>query len=87
MSPYPTAHTVISGKGQEIPVKIFRTSYDDQSHGLKHGTIVSDGKQELKVACGSGFVYILELQVAGKKRMTIKEFLAGFRDSELYMFI
>ncbi|NCB97991.1 MAG: methionyl-tRNA formyltransferase [Bacteroidia bacterium] len=87
LSPYPTAHTVISGKGQEIPVKIFRTSYDDQSHGLKHGTIVSDGKQELKVACGSGFVYILELQVAGKKRMTIKEFLAGFRDSELYMFI
>jgi len=87
LSPYPTAHTVISGKGKEIPVKIFRTSYSDQSHGLNHGTIVSDGRQELKVACGSGFVSILELQVAGKKRMTIKEFLAGFRDPELYMFI
>lgn len=87
LSPYPTAHTVISGKGKEIPVKIFRTSYNDQSHGLNQGTIVSDGKHELKVACGSGFVNILELQVAGKKRMTIKEFLAGFRDSELYMFI
>lgn len=87
LSPYPAAHTAITGKGKEIPVKIFRTSYNDQSHRLNHGTIISDGKQELKVACGSGFVSILELQVAGKKRMTIKEFLAGFRDSELYMFI
>ncbi len=87
LSPHPTAHTVISGKGKEIPVKIFRTSYSDQSLGLNHGTIVSDGRQELKVACGNGFVNILELQVAGKKRMTIKEFLAGFRDPELYIFI
>ncbi|MPM68637.1 Methionyl-tRNA formyltransferase [bioreactor metagenome] len=87
LCPYPTAHTIISGKGKEIPVKIFRTSYSDQSHGLNQVTIISDGKQELKVACGNGFVNILELQVAGKKRMTIKEFLAGFRDSELYKFI
>ncbi|MCK9627801.1 MAG: methionyl-tRNA formyltransferase [Bacteroidales bacterium] len=87
LCPYPTAHTVISGKGKEIPVKIFRTSYSDQSHGFNQGTIITDGKQELKVACSKGFISILELQVAGKKRMTIKEFLAGFRDSELYKFI
>lgn len=87
LSPYPAAHTVISGKGREIPVKIFRTSYSDQPHVLNQGTIISDGKQELKVACSKGFISILELQVAGKKRMTIKEFLTGFRDPELYSFI
>jgi len=33
----------------------------------------------LKVACSNGFIHIKELQMAGKKRMSIEEFLRGFK--------
>jgi len=87
LSPYPAAHTILSGKGRELPVKIFRTSFSSVPHDIPSGTIDTDGKRYLKVACKDGFIEIQELQVAGKKRVAIREFLAGFRDSEQYVFI
>jgi Methionyl-tRNA formyltransferase len=51
------------------------------------GTINSNGKTELTVTCGNGTILkIEELQLAGKKRMKIKDFLAGFRNPENYKF-
>ena len=43
------------------------------------GIVLSYGKTYLKAACSNGFIYIKELQMAGKKRMLIEEFLRGFK--------
>ena len=46
------------------------------------GTIITDGKTYLGVASGKYTVRIVDLQVAGKKRMPVAEFLKGFRPAE-----
>lgn len=86
LSPYPCAHSVIIGEKGETPVKIFDVSSNIATHNHQPGTIISDGRRELKVACNNGYIIINELQSAGKKRLKIKEFLAGFREPESYSF-
>jgi methionyl-tRNA formyltransferase len=53
-------------------------------HTEQSGTILSDGKKYLKVACADGFVHLTDLQLAGKKRMRVEEFLRGFKGTENY---
>ncbi|MCW3087167.1 MAG: methionyl-tRNA formyltransferase, partial [Sediminibacterium sp.] len=43
------------------------------------GKVLSDGKTFLKFACGDGFLHILDLQLEGKKRMLVEDFLRGYR--------
>lgn len=87
LSPYPGAYSTLSGKGKEIPVKIFKTEFVNENHRLSMGTILTDKKEEFKVACKEGSIKIIELQIAGKRKMSVKDFLAGFRDLNLYTFI
>ena len=51
------------------------------------GGLTTDGKTWLQVRCGRDSLRILELQVAGKKRMDIASFLLGFREAEGSRFI
>ena len=44
----------------------------------KPGTVLCD-KHGLKVACTDGYLQVSSLQMAGKKRMAIKDFLCGFK--------
>ncbi len=78
LSPYPAAYThfVLPGT-REIHVKIFRTSKEEAPHGLHAGTLLTDGRQYIKVAVRNGYLHILELQQAGKKRMPAGDFLRG----------
>ena len=46
------------------------------------GTVVTDGKSELKIAAADGFLAVKSLQIAGKKRMNVKDFLCGFKATE-----
>jgi methionyl-tRNA formyltransferase len=48
------------------------------------GTVLSDGKTYLAVTTSDGALSIDELQIAGKKRMPVKDFLIGFRDPQTY---
>ena len=48
------------------------------------GTVISDGKSFLAIATADGAISITELQLSGKKRMGIKDFLIGFRDPQSY---
>jgi methionyl-tRNA formyltransferase len=81
LSPYPTAFSELkTTDGNSISTKIYEVSYELTSHELSAGTIVSDNKSFLKVACADGFIAIEELQLAGKKRVAIKDFLLGFRE-------
>ena len=48
------------------------------------GTILSDGKTYLAISTADGAISITELQISGKKRMAVKDFLIGFREPLSY---
>ncbi len=86
LSPYPGAWSEIWRSGTAIGVKIYTVSFEPAAHGLPPGTILTDHKEMLKVACADGFLNLHELQVAGKRRMSSHELLRGFRDIDRYVF-
>jgi methionyl-tRNA formyltransferase len=83
LSPYPTAWTELEGE-ETISLKIFRSSFETDGNPPAPGTIFSDQKHFLKVACTDGFISISDLQMAGKKRMGVEEFLRGFAKISSY---
>ena len=46
--------------------------------GEKPGTVLTDGKTYFKIAFPDGYLSLTQLQLAGKKRMTVTDFLRGF---------
>ena len=75
MSPYPAAFTHI----QDKTVKVFSANFSAQTHQQKIGSIDTDGKSYLRMACSNGWISLLEVQQESKKRMRIEEFLRGFK--------
>jgi methionyl-tRNA formyltransferase len=87
LSPYPTAFTSFTDKnGLPVTLKIFNSELEIEKHELLNGTVLSDGKTFMKVACSNGFINITDLQLAGKKRNIITEFLRGFKIPEVLIF-
>lgn len=83
LSPYPVAWSeLVSPTGEEVVVKIFESEKITESHQLVPGTIVTDGKNYLRVAVADGFLGILSIQLPGKKRLKTEELLRGFRLTE-----
>ena len=83
LSPYPAAWTELVGAdGSSQVLKIFQTEKNFFSHGEKIGTVSTDGKTYLRVALSDGYLNILSLQLAGKKRMPVADFLRGFKAVE-----
>lgn len=81
LSPYPAAWTPIYKCGEECgSAKIFTTHIEKQSMSIAVGTLRSDGRSYLAVAASDGWVYIDEIQLAGKRRMAVKDLLLGWRD-------
>jgi methionyl-tRNA formyltransferase len=80
LSPYPAAWSSFYADEQTppLPVKIFAASAIKAKHDHSCGSLIEQDKAWW-VACKGGYVSILELQFPGKKRLPIKEFLAGFR--------
>lgn len=87
LSPYPAAYSEISSENSNFHIKIFKSQVHLVNHSLSFGTIMSDGKKFMKVACDGGMLEVMELQIAGKKRLSAVEFLSGFRNIENYRFI
>ena len=87
LSPYPAAFTMMKLKnGEERMMKIYRTRPEPDQRSGQTGTFLSDGKTFLKVSAGDGFVHLLEVQLQGKKRLTIQEFLRGFQVEKIENF-
>jgi methionyl-tRNA formyltransferase len=86
LSPYPAAFTEMKAKNNSMPLKIFSTTPEIATHNLQPGVIESDWKSYLKVACNDGFIYIHDIQLSGKKRLPIKNFLAGARSPLVLQF-
>ncbi|MBQ4056697.1 MAG: methionyl-tRNA formyltransferase [Bacteroidaceae bacterium] len=80
LSPYPAAWTEIClPDGTKQVLKIFETEKIFTQHGVQVGTIDTDRKTYFRIAVEDGFVNLLSIQIAGKKRMTISDFLRGYR--------
>lgn len=88
LSPYPGAHATLRCEGVDTDVKIYSAYvFNGEEDDRSIGELFTDGKSFLSVACGENSIRIEEIQLAGKKRMEIKSFLAGFREPEKYRFV
>ena len=95
LSPYPAAFTELVKDDKVLQMKIYRTqkitddAYDAMlaENGLASaapGTVLSDGRTYLAFATADGALSVTELQLSGKKRMAVKDFLIGFREPTSY---
>jgi len=75
LSPYPGAFTTLNGK----MLKIFKAEKEISSLNIEPGTIKTDQKSFLKFACADGFLHVSDIQMEGKKRMPIADFLRGYK--------
>ena len=81
LSPYPAAWFEMVKNGNEpVSVKVFKSDFELVEHSHSIGSIHSDGKTFIKIASADGYISLLEFQLAGKKRMGVKDFLLGFKD-------
>ena len=83
LSPVPGAWTtLIAPDGKETVLKIYKTRKTDRQ-GQGSGVITSDGKA-LYISADDALLEIVELQLAGKKRMAARDFLNGMKNIETY---
>ena len=75
LSPYPAAFTELNGK----ILKIYKGEKEMQPTSSEPGEIETDQKTYLKFTCIDGAISVKELQLEGKKRMTIEDFLRGYK--------
>lgn len=88
LSPYPAAWSELdSPKGTKHLIKLYKATQETAHHEHKPGTIITDSKQFVKVAVKDGFIHLLELQMAGKKKLNTSEFLRGFSLNNEWKFI
>jgi methionyl-tRNA formyltransferase len=78
LSPFLGALTKLDDK----ILKIFESAKEINNHTNKIGSISTDSKTYLKFACADGYVHVLDLQLEGKKRMKVADFLRGYKISE-----
>lgn len=75
LSPYPGAFTTLNEK----ILKVFRSKKEITYPKSTEGDYETDGRTYLKFACTDGYLHLLEVQLEGKKRMSIDDFLKGYR--------
>lgn len=81
LSPYPGAHSVLTASGKSQEIKIYRSARTGEPSGQPAGTVRIPGKGRLQVSCADEWLELLEIQAPGKKRLAVREFLAGWRDT------
>lgn len=83
LSPYPTAWTELHCESKEPQmVKVYSSKVIHSDSKLQPGTVQTDNKTYLNVACADGFISINDIQFAGKKAMKIDEVLRGYKIEE-----
>ncbi len=75
LAPYPAAFTELNEK----KLKIYHCKKELNAHTILPGNFDTDKKTYLKFACADGFINVKALQLEGKKRMEVREFLRGYR--------
>lgn len=78
LSPYPAAWTeLLAPDGSRLVLKIYQAEKRPESHSEAAGTILSDKRTYMDIALPDGYLRLLSVQLAGKKRMNITDFLNG----------
>ncbi|MCX8019928.1 MAG: methionyl-tRNA formyltransferase [Chitinophagaceae bacterium] len=82
LSPVPGAFTLLNGK----IIKIYKTELKQDQENLsplkKPGAFLTDGKTYLAFACADSYLFVKEIQAEGRKKMSVEDFLRGFRFRE-----
>ena len=75
LSPYPAAFTELGDK----TLKIFRSEKEHAPPTSRPGRWETDRKTYLKFACSDGYIHVKDIQLEGKKRLSVEDFLRGYR--------
>ncbi len=77
LAPYPAATiTLRNPDGEDVMFKIYEITCE-KGLAESYGTLICDAKKVLKISAADGFVRIISLQMSGKRRNNIEEFLRG----------
>ena len=77
LAPYPAATmTLVNPEGQDVLFKVYEVAIE-QGASEPCGTLICDAKKVLKVAAADGFVRFISLQMSGKRKNSIEDFLRG----------
>ena len=80
LSPYPAAWTeIVSPEGVRTVLKVYQAEKHPAAHNHPVGTIMTDTKNYMDVAVEDGYLRLLSVQLAGKKRLPVTDFLNGFK--------
>jgi len=78
LSPYPGSYSHLhKDSGTTVLCKIYASVFRTEEHQIAPGTIRTDSKTKLEVSVQGGWIQVLVLQQEGKKRMEVRDFLAG----------
>lgn len=82
LSPYPAAWTELLNGGKRTVLKIYATEKDFCQVSEPVGRLLESNDGGLKVALADGYLHLKSIQLAGKKRMDVADFMRGFRLDE-----
>ena len=80
LSPYPAAWTeLVAPDGKRLTLKIYQAEKCPVAHSFPVGSLHTDWKTYLDVVVEGGYLRLHSIQLAGKKRMDVADFLRGFQ--------
>lgn len=74
LNPWPSAYTSLNGK----TLKIWKAEVLEDNLNCEPGMVIAVDKSSFSIACKTGAIKVLELQLEGKKRMDCESFLRGY---------
>lgn len=79
-NPFPIAHTKPAGTGDDQRIRVWAAKASDKPANKTPGSITQINEQGLWIACKQGQLILEQLQLPGKKAMTVSEILRGHPD-------
>jgi len=82
LNPWPCAYTTLDGKLLKLWKASVIEASGKQYADASYGTVLKSDKEGLYVKTAKGILVITELQLEGKKRMSVDDFLRGYQITE-----
>lgn len=78
LNPFPTAWTMLINGNGEMMLKIYEADQVETEHSIEPGKVVEENK-EVKIAGHGGFLILKQVQLPGKRKMSAKDLLNGYK--------
>ncbi len=78
LTPYPVAWSFLQNGKDLVPIKIYDADWREEEHNMEAGTLIQENKN-LKVTVDSGYIYLNEVQLPGKRKMHTRDLLNGYQ--------